>query len=232
MALPNMAVPTFKTKIPSTGKEVQFRPFLVKEEKILLMALEGGDIGEMTDATKKIIQSCLISEVDVDSLATFDVEYLFMQLRGKSVGELIKMIVGHTGDNPCEHRTEVSINIDDIKVKGVKKDKKIAITDKIGVVVSYPTMKGAQMLQSEDPEAPFKLMASCIDMVYDADNVYDDFTLEEMVQWLEGLSKQQFEKITNFFQNIPKLEYKVEWTCPECKKKDSFVIEGLASFFM
>ena len=158
MALPSMAVPTFKTKIPSTGKEIQYRPFLVKEEKILLMALEGGDVNEMTEATKKIIQSCVISEIDVESLATFDVEYLFMQLRGKSVGEIIKLIVGHTGDNPCEHKTEVKINIDDIKVVGVKKDRKITVTDQIGVVVNYPTMKGAELLQKDDSDAPLRLM--------------------------------------------------------------------------
>jgi hypothetical protein len=232
MALPVMAVPTFKTKVPSTGKQIEYRPFLMKEEKILLMAMEGGDAAEMAAAMKRTLESCIMTEIDIESLATFDLEYLFLQLRGKSVGEVIEISVGHTGETECQHRTEVKINIDDIKVSGVKKDKTISITDEIGVKVRYPSMNDALKLDSDDGDAPLKLIASCIDVVYDKENVYDEFTEDEMIEWLERLNKKQFDSVVKFFENIPKLSYKVEWTCPECKQKDSFVLEGMADFFI
>lgn len=232
MALPTLSIPTFKTTVPSTGERIEYRPFLVKEEKILLIALEGQEPGDMTDAIKKILQSCILTKgVDVNKLATFDVEYLFLQLRAKSVGELIEIKVGHTGDNECDHKTDVVINLDALKIEGIKKDKKIAVTDTIGVVVHYPSMSDIALIDQNDNSSMLKLIASCIDMVYDDENVYEEFTLDEMVEWLEGLNQTQFEKISTFFSDIPRLKYNVEWTCKKCKKKDSFVIEGLASFF-
>ncbi len=232
MALPVMAVPTFKTKIPSTGKQIEFRPFLVKEEKILLMAMEGGDSAEMSSAMTRILQECILTKIDIDSLATFDVEYLFLQLRGKSVGEVIEITVGHTGETECHHRTPIKINIDDIKVDGIRKDKNIKITNEIGVKVRYPSMQDALSLSTEEEDAPMRLIASCIEVVYDQENVYDDFTVEEMVDWLGTLNKKQFDAIVEFFNGIPKLTHKVEWVCPECKQKDSFVLEGMADFFI
>lgn len=232
MALPNIASPTFVTKIPSTGQDIEFRPFLVKEEKMLLMALEGQDTIEITRATKKIIESCVITEIDVDKLATFDVEYLFLQLRGKSIGEVIELRVGHTEENSsCDHKTDIKINIDDIKVQGINTQNKIMITDQIGVKVRYPSLNDVTNLNFEDKDATFKIIASCIDVVFDADSVYDDFSGEEMVQWLEGLSQKQFDKIAAFFSTIPSLKYTVKWKCSKCKKEDHFDLEGLHSFF-
>jgi hypothetical protein len=232
MALPSITTPTFKTTIPSTGQKIEFRPFLVKEEKILLMALEGGDASEMAEAMKKILTTCILDDVDVDKLATFDVEYLFLKLRAKSVGEVIELRIGHTGDNKCDHKSEVKINIDDIKVSGVKKDKKVMMTDDIGVVLHYPSMSDVSKIKSDDKEAPFKIIASCIDMVFDANNVYEEFTQQEMEKWLESLSQTQFDNIAKFFNDLPVLKHKVEWTCEKCGEKDKFNIEGLASFFM
>jgi len=232
MTLPTIATPKFATEVPSTGETVHFRPFLVKEEKILLMAMEGGDPNEMTQATKTILESCIEEDIDVGKLATFDIEYLFLKLRAKSVGEIIELRIGHTGENvTCDHKTEVGINIDDIKVDGIKKDKKIMITDQIGIVVHYPSMADVEHLDIDDKETPFKVIAACIDMVFDGDNVYDDFTPQEMQKWLEGLNQKQFKKVSDFFAEMPKLTHKVEWTCEKCKKKDSFIIEGLSSFF-
>lgn len=230
MSLPTLSIPTFKTKIPSNGTEIEYRPFLVREEKILLMALEGNSMNEITAATKRILNDCILSEVDIEKLATFDVEYLFLQLRGKSVGEIIEMVVGHTGDKAeCTHKTEVSINIDDIKIEGITEDRKIQLDDRIGIVVRYPSMEDVS--GTNDVEDPFNIIASCIEMVYDEENVYDEFSHEEMVQWLEGLNKNQFEKVASFFAEMPKLSYELEWTCPQCGQKDSFVVEGLHSFF-
>ena len=231
MTLPIISTPKFTTDVPSTGETVHFRPFLVKEEKILLMAMEGGDANEMTEATKTILQNCIEEDIDINKLATFDVEYLFLKLRAKSVGEMIELRIGHTGDTSCEHKTEVSINIDDIKVEGVDTNNKIMVTDTVGIVVHYPSMMDVAHLDIDDKDTPFKIIASCIEMVFDGDNVYEEFSEQEMIQWLEGLSQSQFAKVSEFFSKMPKLSHKIEWKCEKCKKKDSFVIEGLASFF-
>lgn len=233
MNLPTVSVPTFRTAIPSTGQKIQYRPFLVKEEKVLLMALEGGDVNEMTEATKNVIESCLITDkVDINKLTTFDVEYLLLQLRSKSVGEVVELSLGHTGDNECKAKTEVSVKLDDIKVKGVKKDRNIMVTDTIGVTIHYPSINDALILQSDDKDATFKLIARCIDVVFDQDNVYEDFTAEEMEQWLESLNQQQFDNISSFFDPLPSISHEVKWKCKECGQTDSFTIEGLQSFFM
>jgi hypothetical protein len=231
MALPTMSVPTFKTKIPSTGKQVTYRPFLVKEEKILLMALEGGDMDEISEATKTILENCILDEIDVEKLATFDVEYLFLQLRSKSISEVIELVVGHTKESECTHRTEVSFNIDDIKVKGIKKNRNIQITDSIGIKVRYPSMQDVQKLKGTE-DAVFKVIASCIEVVYDSDNVYDEFSQQEIEEWLDGLSQVQFKKVSDFFSDTPKLSYDVKWKCPQCGEEDEFKLEGLQSFFM
>lgn len=232
MALPKIASPTFVTSLPSTGQKIEYRPFLVKEEKMLLMALEGEDTAEMTRATKQIIEACVLTELDVDKLATFDVEYLFLQLRGKSIGEVIELRVGHTGENPeCQHKTDIKINIDDIKVQGINKHNKIMITDQIGVKVRYPSLNDVVNLDFDDKEATFKIIASCIDVVFDSDNVYDEFSHAEMINWLEGLSQAQFDKIAAFFSSIPALRYTVKWKCSKCKQEDHFDLEGLSSFF-
>lgn len=231
MGLPSIATPQFSTKIPSTGQEIEYRPFLVKEEKILLMALEGGDQKEIARATQNIIESCVITDIDVNKLATFDVEHLFLKLRGKSVGELVELKIGHS-DGECEHKTEVQINLDDIEVTGDMSDGKIMLDDDIGVKMRYPGIADVSQLDEQNTEAMFDVINNCIEYVYDKDNVYNDFSKKEIKDWTETLSQKQFEKITEFFQNIPKLSYKVEWTCSKCGEKDSITLEGLQSFFM
>ena len=231
MGLPSIATPQFSTTIPSTGQEVEYRPFLVKEEKILLMALEGGDQKEIARATQNIIESCVITDIDVNKLATFDVEHLFLKLRGKSVGELVELKIGHS-DGECEHKTEVQINLDDIEVTGDISDGKIMLDDDIGVKMRYPGIADVSQLDEQNIEAMFDVINNCIEYVYDKDNVYNDFSKKEIKDWTETLSQKQFEKLTEFFQNIPKLSYKVEWTCSKCGEKDSITLEGLQSFFM
>jgi hypothetical protein len=140
MALPSLSTPEFVTKIPSTGEEIKYRPFLVKEEKILLMALEGKDQVEITDAVMRLLENCIITKIDIKKLATFDVEYLFLKLRGKSVGENIEIRAMHqTGD--CKETTNVSINLDKIEISGEKTDGKIMLTDDVGVKLKYPGMR-------------------------------------------------------------------------------------------
>lgn len=233
MALPTIETPTYRTKVPSTGKEIEFRPFLVKEEKILFMATEGSDAKEIEEATKKILENCIHDELDINKLATFDIEYLFLQLRAKSVGEEIDVTVSHTSDDECRHKTDMKIAIDDIKVNGIVEEKNIMIKDDIGVKVRYPSMEDAKKLSEieEKDLSPLSIIANCIECVFDNDSVYDDFSVREMEMWLENLNQKQFANIAKFFNNIPRLSYDVKWTCEKCGKEDSFNVEGLASFF-
>jgi hypothetical protein len=159
MALPSIVTPEFQTIIPSTGETVSYRPFLVKEEKLLLMAMEGNDQQEIANTVLKILKSCIATEVDIDKLATFDVEHLFLQLRGKSVGEVIELTVGHQ-EGECAHRTEISISVDDIKLSNLDNETKIMLTDTVGVKLKYPTMSQTMNLNPtlSDTETLFKLI--------------------------------------------------------------------------
>jgi hypothetical protein len=233
MALPSIATPEFKTVIPSTGESITYRPFLVKEEKILLMALEGGDVNEITNAIKKILKECVFEELNVDELATFDVEFLFLQLRGKSVGEVVDLSMSHTYETECKHRTDVAVKLDEINLTGLRETTNIMVTDKIGVKLRYPTLKDSVSIDQNMKETDmlFKIIAKCIEYVFDEESVYNEFTEKEIEDWVSTLNQSQFKKIVDFFQEMPKLEKKVEWTCTKCGEKDEIMLEGLQSFF-
>ena len=231
MALPSISTPEFQTKVPSTGETITYRPFLVKEEKILLMAMEGGDENEITRSVLKILENCIISNIDMNSLATFDIEYLFLQLRGKSVGEVITLQVMHPNNDECKHATEVQVNLDDINVKGDISDGKIMLTDDVGVKMKYPSINHVTGMDISESKDMFTMVASCIDFIYDSENVYNEFTKEEIIEWIEGLNQAQFKNISEFFESMPRLSTKVEWTCSKCNKKDDILLEGLQSFF-
>jgi hypothetical protein len=231
MALPSIATPEFITTIPSTGQEIRYRPFLVKEEKVLLMALEGKDQKEITNAIVRLLNSCVLDEVDVGKLATFDIEYLFLQLRGKSVGEVVELTLSHT-DSECKHRTKYNVNLDDIKVRGDIKDGKVMITDTIGVKMKYPTIIGATKINSEKSSGIFELITSCIEYIFDEENVYADFTPKEIDDWLGQLNQNQFKKIAEFFEGMPTLRYDLKWKCEKCGEEDEIALEGLQSFFI
>lgn len=230
MALPSIATPEFVTKIPSTGEKIKYRPFLVKEEKILLMAMEGNDQKEIELAIKKILTNCILQDIDVNKLAMFDMEYLFLQLRGKSVGEVIDLAVTHL-DGECQHRTDIQVNIDDIQIQNLDQEKKIILTDDVGVMMKYPTMQEAMSVDGDNTEAVFEILSKSVDYVFDAENVYSDFTEAEIVEWINGLNQTQFQKVLNFFENMPKLSYDVSWKCKECGQDDTITLEGIQSFF-
>ena len=231
MALPVLASPEFMTEIPSTKQKIKFRPFLVKEEKILYMALEGNDEKEIQNAIVTILSNCIIDEdVDVLRLTTFDIEFLFLQLRGKSVGEKVELLMSHS-EGKCEHKTQVEINLDDIKIVGEISDGKIMLDDSIGVKMRYPYMHDVEKLSGDDTMSLFNSLAPLIEFVYDKENVYNDFSHDEMVTWLEQLSQSQFKVLTDFLSNMPKLSHEVKWKCSKCGETDSMVLEGLQSFF-
>ena len=230
MALPALSSPEFITEIPSTKAKIKFRPFLVREEKILYMALEGGDATEIQNATVKVLNDCILTpDVDVSNVATFDVEHLFLQLRGKSVGENIDIVLRHQ-DSDCKETVNVSINLDDIKVTGEISDGKIMLTDDIGIKMKYPRAGDITKLQTSEINI-FNSIAYLVDFIYDKDNVYNDYSIEEIAEWLEQLNQKQFQLITEFMNNMPKLSHTVEWTCNVCGEKETIVLEGLQSFF-
>ena len=235
MALPQIATPEFETVVPSTKKKIKFRPFLVKEEKILYMALEGGEQNDIYSAIKKILENCIISDYNINKLSAFDVEYLFLQLRGKSVGEVITLKVRHPQeDSDCDHAEEVEIDIDSIKMKeDPRHNKVVKLDESLGIQFRYPTMTDVMKVGAGKNELTntFDLIASCVDNVFDADNVYDDFTKDEIQSFIENLSKKQFEKASFFFESLPKLQHEIEWTCSKCGKKEKITLEGLQSFF-
>lgn len=231
MALPALASPEFMTEIPSTKQQIKFRPFLVKEEKILYMALEGQDTKEIENAIVTILSNCILDTVDIHKLTLFDIEYLFLQLRGKSVGEKVELMLSHSDENnECQHKTKLEVDLDSIKIQGEVSDGKLMLDDKIGVKVRYPYINDASLVDKNESDV-FSTLSIFVEYVFDKDNVYNDFSKEEMNEWLESLSQTQFRKLIEFFENVPKLAHTVEWTCPECKQKDSIKLEGLQSFF-
>ena len=227
--LPSLSTPEFTAKVPSTDEEIRFRPFLVKEEKILFFALESGQTSDIVNAVKKIFENCILSDFDFSKLAFFDFEYLFLMLRAKSVGETIELKMKH-GKDDCEYINEFSINIEDIKVHFTDgHTDKIMLNDDIGVKMKYPTIEG--MASYKDQLDTFSIIRDSIEYVYDQETVYDDFTKDDAEKFLDSLSKTQFEKIAEFFNTMPKLRHEVKYKCKGCKKNETLLLEGLQSFF-
>jgi hypothetical protein len=245
MSLPKINTPIFELILPSTEKPVKYRPFLVKEQKILLIAMEAGDQRSMMNAIKQIINNCAVDPVDVDKLPVFDLEYFFIRLRAKSIGETIDLNLRHpTGmnskDEVCEHVTKKTLNLLDVEVhKSIAHDDKIVLDDetKIGIKFKYPTSEFA--LSIENPEDMNQLdlatdaIINSIDFIFDADNVYkrEDHTRQELIDFIENLSQQQYEKLSTFFDTMPKLKHEVTWKCAGCGQEEKVVLEGLANFF-
>lgn len=235
MALPRIDSPKYELKVPSTGAVIEYRPYLVKEEKILMMAMETKDQQQMIRALRDVIAGCTEGKIQVENLAMFDLEYVFLKVRGKSVGETTK--VGLKCKS-CDHKNEIEINLDDIEVQGeVKKSVKVALTDKIGVVLKYPTVKGIQkQLGKKDgdkAEVTMAAVASSIESIYDENDVYpaEDEKAEDLVNFLDSLTSTQFKKISEYFDDMPRLRHEVKFNCASCKAENSQILEGLTNFF-
>ena len=238
MPLPTIATPTYELELPSTGKTIKYRPFLVKEEKLLVLALESEDNGQISTAIQAVLKSCIKSRgVKVEQLPTFDIEYLFLHIRGKSVGEEIEVNLICPDDN--ETSIPVTINIDDIAVQKPKDhNKQIKLDKNLMMELKYPSLEqfvknnfdfegGSQVDQS------FEVIAGCIDKIYTEEEVWStsDCTKKEMVDFLEQMNSRQFKEIEKFFNTMPKLSHEVEITNPNTKVKSTVVLEGLTSFF-
>ena len=238
MPLPKISTPTYELELPSTGKTIKFRPFLVKEEKLLVLALESDDSKEITNAIKAVLKDCIQTRgVKVDTLPTFDIEYLFLNIRGKSVGEDIEVSVLCPDDG--ETYAEVQISIDDIKVtKDKNHSNQIKLDDNLMMEMKYPSLdqfvkSNFEFSNDNQVDQSFELIASCIDKVYSADEAWttDDFTKKEVTEFLEQMNSAQFKEIESFFSTMPKLSHEVQVVNPKTKKKSKVTLEGLASFF-
>lgn len=232
MALPILDTPKYKAKIPSTGEDILFRPYLVKEEKVLMMALESEDQDQILRAVKEIISACTFGKVNSETLAIFDLEYLFLKLRSKSVGETSNIGIKC---KKCDTSNEVSVNIDALEVTMPAGDVgTIMLTDKIGIKLRYPSVQDVSKLSKfEGADSVMKTVVTCIDNIFDADKVYpaSQSTPRELEQFIESLSSEQFGKIKAFFDDMPGLKHKIEFDCDSCGTHNEFEVKGLQSFF-
>jgi T4 bacteriophage base plate protein len=238
MPLPKIATPTYELELPSTKETIQYRPFLVKEEKLLVLALEGENTKEITTAIKNVIKSCIHTKgIKVEILPTFDIEYLFLNIRGKSVGEEIEVNIICPDDG--ETYVPVKINIDDIKVKESEEHtNKIKVDSAIVMEMKYPSLdqfiKSNFDFNSNDTmNQSFDLVATCIDKIYNEQEVWvaADCTKKELVEFLEQMNSSQFKEIEKFFETMPKLSHEVKVINPKTDVESTVILEGLSSFF-
>ena len=232
MALPRIDTPTYQTQLPSTGETIQFRPFLVKEQKVIMMAEESKNQNQMVTAMINLVGSCTFNKLDVAKLPTFDVEYLFLQIRGKSVGETIDINVICPDDEVTS--ALVRVNIDEIKIDKLEEHtNSLNITDTIKVYLRYPCMSDIDRFDNiETTEGMFKILYKCVNEIHYGDDVYHriDISDKDIEEFVEQLTTEQFTKMTDFFQTMPKLSHTVEVTNPKTNVKSEVVLEGLQSF--
>jgi len=238
MPLPKIATPTYELELPSTGETIKYRPFLVKEEKLLVIALESEDTKQISTAIRAVIKNCILTRgIKVEQLPTFDIEYLFLNIRGKSVGEELEVNLICPDDG--ETQVAVTINLDDIKVK--KSDNhsnRIQLDDSIMMEMKYPSLdefikNNFDLKEQSAMDQSFELIASCIGTIFTEDEVWAaaDCTKKELNEFLESMNSSQFKDIEKFFETMPKLSHTVKVKNPKTKKESDVVIEGLASFF-
>ena len=240
MPLPTIETPTYELKLPSSNKKIKYRPFLVKEEKILIIALESQDQNDITNAVTDVLKKCILTKgIDVDSLPTFDIEYLFLNIRAKSIGEDIKLTVTCPDDK--QTKVPVTIYVDEIKVikpKGHTTD--IILDDNMTLRMKYPSL--TQFIENnfsiDDASESivnktFKVVADCMDTVYTEEDAWEakDYTPSERLEFIEQLNSKQYKKVEKFFETMPKLSHTIEVVNPNTKKKGSVILEGLSDFF-
>jgi len=241
MPLPKIATPTYELELPSTGKKIKYRPFLVKEEKILILALESQDVKQITLAIKSVLKDCIQTRgIKVEDLPSFDIEYIFLNIRAKSVSESIDLVVTCSDDGVTE--VPVKIYVDEIQVqKESDHSCEIKLDDEIVIKMKYPSLdqfiknnfdfSSAESLSTI--EKSFDIISSCIDVIFTADDSWaaSDCTKKELIEFIESMNTDQFKKIEKFFETMPKLSHTFEVTNPKTKVKNTVTLEGLTSFF-
>ena len=238
MPLPTIATPTYELELPSTGKKIKYRPFLVKEEKLLVLALETENTKDITTAIKNVLKNCIQTKgIKVDHLPTFDIEYLFLNIRGKSVGEEIEVNLICPDDDVTQVPT--TINIDDIKIqKNEKHTNKIKLDESLLMEMKYPSLdqfirSNFDFKEESNVDQSFDLIAACIDKIYNEEEVWStsDCTKKEVRDFLEQMNSMQFKEIESFFDTMPKLSHSIKVKNPKTKVESTVVLEGLSSFF-
>lgn len=242
MAIPIVATPTYELKLPSNKKKIKYRPFIVKEEKLLLLAMETKDPAQIQNTTKQVIKDCTFGEVDVETCPPFDLEYILLQLRIRSVGEKASVSLKCSS---CNVSNPVEIDLTTIDITNNQEHTNdIKLTDTLGVMMRYPTMLDSASYEGADPSKgeedkvktavqSINLIASCIEVIYDKDKIYKtkDFTKEEVIDFIENLSQGMFQKIASFFENMPALRHTVEYKCHKCETENKINMRGIQDFF-
>ena len=237
MALPKLNVPVYEAVLPSTEKVIKYRPFLVKEEKLLLTAQESGE-DAVLPAVKQILKNCVQGELDIDRMPIFDIEYLFLRLRAKSIGEEVTLGLKPWGcpqnnGELCKYTTEVAINLEEIECKKDKKhSSKIMLDDNIGIMMKYPDISQVGIKGSEI-EMGMKVIKSCINMIFTKEETYekDSFTDKELDEFIDSLNSKQMENINKFFETMPTIKHTAKYTCKTCNEEKETIVQGLQSFF-
>ena len=233
MGLPVINTPTYELVVPSTKEKITYRPFLVKEEKILLMAMEEEKDAQLNRALKQVVNNCTFETIDVAKLPLFDLEYIFLRIRAKSVGEVAKLSLLCEDDG--ETYVPVEINLEDIEVEFQEgHDPKIQLTDEIGIVMGYPTFEYLDLnVASADVATLFNLIGNSIHQIFEGEKIYEraDFNKKELKTFLESLTSDQFKKVQNFFETMPRLRHTIEIENPKTKKQNTVLLEGLNAFF-
>lgn len=232
MALPQLNSARYETTIPSLGKTISYRPYLVKEEKILMLALESQDQKMIMRAIKDVIELCTFDDINVNKLAVFDIECLFLALRSKSVGENMDLKIKCS---ECEGLVDVLINVDEIVPPQVNTDNVVMLTETVGVTLRYPSFEMVSNMGDDidTVDGAFKMIADCIDTIFDDDAVHNsaDVTKKEMNDFLENLNSDQFKKMSTYFEDMPALTHNLNFKCQHCGHDNEMELKGLQSFF-
>jgi len=244
MALPKIDVPIYNVKLISTGKSIRFRPFSVKEEKIFLMANESDDVQTIIDSTKQVLENCILDEIDVETLPVFDIENIFLNIRARSIGEIVNLrykcnndISDNTeGTHKCNNIVDIELNVLEIEPTiDEKNNKKIEITNKMGFVMKYPSLELLRNYSGKNEvDSILDLTVGCIDYIYDDENLYyaKDSSREELIEFVESLMSKDLEKIKVFFDTMPRIKKGVDFKCNKCGHEEVIEIEGIESFFV
>tara|TARA_B100001989_G_scaffold241743_1_gene207909 strand:+ start:878 stop:1594 length:717 start_codon:yes stop_codon:yes gene_type:complete len=238
MPLPKISAPSYELVIPSSKKKIKYRPFLVKEEKILILAMESQDTKQIANAVKDVISHCILTRgIKVEKLSTFDIEYLFLNIRGKSVGEEVELMVTCPDDGKTQ--VPIMVNIDDIKIQiNENHNQDIKLDDEYTMRMKYPSLdefiKNNFAAGDINVDDTFELISSCIDQVYSEDESWTaaDCTKKELNEFVESLNSKQFKDVEKFFETMPKLSHNIKVTNPETKVESEILLEGLQSFFV
>ena len=242
--LPKLDVPIYTVNLISTGKPIRFRPFLVKEQKLFLMAAESTDGNEMVGVIRQVLRNCVLDEMDIDSLPTFDLEYLFMNLRARSVEEIVDLrykcnntTKDETGEEKkCSGVVEFKLNLLEVEpTKNPNHKNKIQLTENLGIAFKYPTFEMIQKYEKmNENEVMLKILVDCIDYVYDKESVYysKDSSREEMEEFIDNLQQKDLEKFKDFFDTMPEIKKDVHFKCPKCSYEEDIAIKGMQNFFV